>query len=162
MDLRIRRWYLLILAGRHGHVLTQRTYVNGHTVNVFQTLEKIESNSLKIRTVEFPIRKPWTEVQAEDVENLFFILDTGDRLEKTLDILFNSRLPTHLEEELSQAAGLIKVIKGTILRMLDGHPSVTELNRFRLSRPITRKINFFCESITNFWITSIYSFQRLI
>jgi hypothetical protein len=82
MDLRIRRWYLLILAGRHGHVFTQRTYVNGHTVNVFQTLEKIESNSLKIRTVEFPIRKPWTEVQAEDVENLFFILDTGDRLEK--------------------------------------------------------------------------------
>lgn len=142
INIKVRTWYFLILAGKHAHILSQRTFVNGHTINVFQTIEKEESNTLKIRTVQFPIRNPWSEVQKESVENLFFILDTGDRLEKVLETLFNSRLPTHLEEELSQAAGLIKVIKGTALRMLDGLPSVTKLNRFRFFRPMTRKIIF--------------------
>ena len=142
MDLRIRKWYFLILTPSEGHVLSQRTSASGETVNKFCTIEKIEANMLKIKTVEFPLRNPFTEVQQEVLQDLFFILDAGDRLEKTLDILFSSRLPTHLEEEISQAAGLIKVIKGTVLQMLDGHLYATELNCFRLFQPMTRKINF--------------------
>ena len=123
-------WRYLILDTHHGHTLTRKTSSIGTTTNVFSTIEKVESNMLKIRCIEFPIREPDTEIQLEQVENLFLILDSDMRLEQTLELLFNSRLPTHLEEKLSQAAGLIKVIKGTVLKMLDGHLSAIEFNRF--------------------------------
>ena len=147
-------WRFLILDSHHGHVLYQKnSSIDGTTTNSFSTIEKVESNMLKIRCIEFPIREPDTEVQSEQVEDLFLILDSDLRLERTLELLFNSKLPNHLEEKLSQAAGLIKVIKGTVLIMLDGHLSAIEFNRF--SRPMTREIMLFV-SITKFRITSLY------
>ncbi len=151
-------WRFLILDSHHGHVLYQKnSSIYGTTTNIFCTVEKVESNMLKIRCIEFPIREPDTEVQSEQVEDLFLILDSDLRLERTLELLFNSKLPNHLEEKLSQAAGLIKVIKGTVLIMLDGHLSAIEFNRFRFffSRPMTREIKLFV-SITKFRITSLY------